>query len=257
MHDDPTDERAAWNTAAEAWRDFVRSGADYYRLAVHGPALVAACLPVHGVAALDLGCGEGYFARELAQRGARVTAVDVSEEQLRAALEEEERQPLGIRYLHLDARDVADAIPPASFDLVAACMSLQDMADAPAAVAGAKTALRTGGRFVFSVPHPATDTAFREWERDASGRKIALRIDRYFETGKSVMRWNMPRLRYPWSTPHWRRTLQEWTELLVAAGLTIHRLLEPRPGPEQVQADPRLEDCHRLPYFLIFDARVP
>jgi 2-polyprenyl-3-methyl-5-hydroxy-6-metoxy-1,4-benzoquinol methylase len=257
VKDDSPDARAGWNAGADAWREFVRSGADYYRLDVHGPALLSVCQPVDGAAALDLGCGEGYFARELARRGARVTAVDVSEEQLRAAQEEEARQPLGIRYVHMDARDVAARWPAASFDRVTACMSLQDMADAPGAIAGAAGVLRPGGRFVFSVPHPATDTAFREWERDAAGRKLALRVDRYFDTGPDVMHWSMPRLKYQWFTPHWRRTLQEWSELLGGAGFLIRRLIEPRPTAEQVRANPRLEDCARLPYFLVVDAFVP
>ncbi len=53
------DSQTAWNTAADAWREFVRSGADYYRLEVHGPALLDACAPLDGMRVLDLGCGDG------------------------------------------------------------------------------------------------------------------------------------------------------------------------------------------------------
>ncbi len=251
------DSQNAWNTAADAWREFVRSGADYYRLEVHGPALLDACGPVVGLNVLDLGCGEGYFARELARRGAIVTAVDVSEEQLRSAQEEERKQPLGIQYIHLDAREIAARWTTGSFDLVTACMSLQDMADAAAACRGAAAVLRSGGRLVCSVPHPCTDTLVREWERDAAGRKLTLKIDRYFESGEGIMHWNMPRLKYGWSSPFWRRTLQEWSELLASAGFLMRRLIEPRPTPEQVQANPKLDDCARLPYFLVIDAFLP
>jgi hypothetical protein len=128
------------------------------------------------------------------------------------------------------------------------------MADAPAVLHAAATLLHERGRLVFSVPHPCTDTSVREWLRSESGAKLALAIDQYFEGGESVMHWNMPRLKYQWRTPHWRRTLGEWTELTSSAGFLIRRLLEPRPTRRQVRSNPNLDDCARLPYFLSRDA---
>ena len=51
------DARAAWNEGTQAWEAFVESDADYYRHDVHGPALLAVCEHVDGLAVLDLGCG--------------------------------------------------------------------------------------------------------------------------------------------------------------------------------------------------------
>ena len=243
----------AWNVAADAWREFVRSGADYYRIEVHGPALLAACGEVGTLNVLDLGCGEGFFSRLLARNGAHVTALDVSAKQLLSAREQESREPLGIEYVHLDAREIATRFP-AHFDLVTACMSLQDIPDAASVCKGAASVLRSAGRLVFSVPHPCTDTPVREWERDEQGRKLMLKIDRYFDAGESVMHWNMPRLKYHWSSPFWRYTLQQWSDILFDAGFLVRRLNEPRPTPEQVQANPNLEDCARVPYFLVVEA---
>lgn len=254
-----TDEeaRAGWNEGAGAWFEFVRSGADYYRLHVHGPALRAACEPVAGVRALDLGCGEGYFSRELARGGATVVAVDLSEELLRYARVQEVAEGLGIEYHHLSAVAVGERWEPESFDLVTACMSLQDMSDPQAVLHAAFRILRSGGRMVFSVPHPGTDTPVREWERDEHGEKIVLRIDRYFDSGPARCDWSMPRLAYRWITPYWRRTLEEWTGMAAAAGFLIRRLREPRPTAEQVKDHPELADCHRLPYFLLFELVRP
>lgn len=178
-----SDAVAAWNEGAEAWDAFVESGADYYRHEVHGPALLTACEPLRGRQVLDLGCGQGFFSRHLAKRGAQVFAIDLADELLALARARETREPLGIDYLKLSAADVANQWPPDSFDLVAACMSLQDVADVSGALCGASAVLRPVGRMVFSVPHPATDTPFREWERDEAGRKQWLKSDRYFETG--------------------------------------------------------------------------
>jgi 2-polyprenyl-3-methyl-5-hydroxy-6-metoxy-1,4-benzoquinol methylase len=246
---------AAWNRGAKAWNAFVESGADYYRHEVHGPALLSACEPLRGLRVLDLGCGQGFFSRHLARRGARVVGVDVAKDLLAVAQAREAEERLGIEYRMASASDVARAATLGSFDLVAACMSLQDVADVGAALRGVFACLRPGGRLVFSVPHPATDTPFREWERDHAGRKESLKIDRYFQTGPATCRWNMPRLTYHWSTPCWRYTLSEWIGLVVDAGFTIRVLEEPRPTAEQVAANPHLEDCGRVPFFLIFSLR--
>ena len=63
----------------------------------------------------------------------------------------------------------------------------------------------------------------------------------------------MPRLKDPWDLPSNRRTLEEWSDLIERAGFVIRRLREPRPTAAQVADDPRLDDCYRVPYFLIID----
>jgi 2-polyprenyl-3-methyl-5-hydroxy-6-metoxy-1,4-benzoquinol methylase len=247
------DARDAWNEAAKAWEVFVESGADYYRWHVHGPALLDVCGDVGGRSVLDLGCGQGYFSRELARRSARVIGIDLSDRLIQVAREHEEREPLGVHYRLLNAADLTSFLDADSFDLLTACMSVQDMADVPAVLQGALHVLRPSGRMVFSVPHPATDTRFRQWERDADGKKIALKIDGYFESGPTICHWNMPRLLYHWDTPCWRYTLSEWSAMIAGAGFVIRGLHEPKPTDEQVREFPDLEDCSRLPYFLIFD----
>ena len=247
------DARTAWNQGARAWQTFVRSGADYYRTLVHGPALLEMCLPVAAKRVLDLGCGEGYFTRELARSGALVVGVDVSESLLEYAQERETEERLGIEYRHMDARDIATSWDDGSFGLITACMSLQDMDDVGAVLHAAGNVLRAGSRMVFSTPHPCTDTPERGWERGEAGEKLALKIDRYFDTGPAVMDWKMPRLAYRWRTPYWRRTLEEWTALTSEAGFVVRQLREPRPSAELVRERPELDDCSRLPYFLIFD----
>src|SRR5262249_24522581 len=123
------DAREAWNAGAEAFIQFVDSGADYYRHLVHGPALLAACDDLRGERALALGCGHGHFSRLLARAGAAVTGIDISDNLLARAVEAEAAEPLGISYLLMDAADVARHFEPDTFDLVTGCMSLQDMAD--------------------------------------------------------------------------------------------------------------------------------
>ncbi len=247
MSFDAADARAAWNDAAEPWDDFVESGADYYRAEVHGPALLAACGDVAGRRVLDLGSGQGWFARQLAAAGADVVGLDIADEAVAKAAA---RGGPGQRFVVADAGRVGDLFPPDSFDLVTSCMAVHDMPDPAAAIAGAA---RLATWVVFSIVHPATDTPSREWVRDEHGNKVALQIDRYFDGGRDDLRWDMPRLLRPFTTPRWQLPLEVWSKLIAAAGLVITRLHEPRPTEAQVAARPELEDARRLPYFLVFD----
>lgn len=58
---------------------------------------------VSGMRLLDVACGQGRVARELAARGARVTGLDISAKLLAKARALEAGQPLGISYVHADA----------------------------------------------------------------------------------------------------------------------------------------------------------
>ena len=248
-----SDSQVAWNAGAAAWDEFVESGADYYRHAVHGPALLRTCEPVEGLDVLDLGCGQGFFCREMAKRGAKVVAIDVAEQQVAYARRHEEQEPLGVEYHVMSATLVAERLQDRHFLLVTACMSLHDMADARGVLRSVFALLPEGGRMVFSIPHPCTDTPFREWDRDEAGNQTALKINYYFDSGPTVCHWSMKRLKYHWETPYWRHTLSEWSEMIAGAGFLIRRLYEPRPTEEQVQENPHLEDAYRIPAFLIFD----
>ncbi|HYH97429.1 class I SAM-dependent methyltransferase [Hyalangium sp.] len=56
---------------------------------------------VRGRSVLDLACGEGFHTRRLKQLGAgRTVGVDVSEQMLLLARQQEAREPLGIEYIH-------------------------------------------------------------------------------------------------------------------------------------------------------------
>ncbi len=122
----------------------------------------------------------------------------------------------------------------------------------PPSLKGAATVLRPSGRFVFSVPHPATDTAYRVWERDDNGRKISLKLDRYFETGATVCHWSMPRLRvsvvHAVLAPYACGLVRHAVERRVRAS-TFCASHDRRAA--QIAQNPALEDCARMPYFLI------
>lgn len=121
------------------------------------PPTLALLEPVSGLCVLDLGCGEGYCARQLRQRGAaEVVGIDLSERMIAGATAQETREPLGIRYAQGDATDLRNH-PDSRFDRVVAVFLFNylDVDQTRRAMKEVRRVLAPGGRFVFAVPHPS------------------------------------------------------------------------------------------------------
>lgn len=243
--------RDEWDAAASAFADAQATGRDFYRLELFGPAQIELCGDVRGRKLLDVGSGTGYFAREMARRGAEVTGIDISPAMLAYAVELESREPLGIRYLTGDAGRLAEHIGDDRFDLVTSCLALQDMPDIPKVLRAIHDALIAGGRLVAAISHPCTDTPFRRWAKDESGTNQWLCIDRYFDRGPIKYRWKG--WAYEFSTTAHHAPLEDWFGWLLEAGFILKGLREPRPSAAAMSRYPELDDAARIPYFLLLD----
>jgi SAM-dependent methyltransferase len=93
---------------------------------------------------IDLGCGTGFLALELAQRGHRVTGVDFAPAMLAAARRKAQERGLAVRFEAADA----EALPFASaaFDLAVSRHLLWTLPHPEAAIAEWIRVLRPGGR---------------------------------------------------------------------------------------------------------------
>lgn len=118
------------------------------------PLVFEACGDVKGRSVLDIGCGEGYCARELKRRGAGdCLGIDLSEQMIQAARLQEEQDHFGIEF---QACNIVEFKPARRFDLCIAVflfnyLRVEEMRQVFAMV---YQALEPGGEFVFSVPHP-------------------------------------------------------------------------------------------------------
>jgi SAM-dependent methyltransferase len=142
-------------------------------------AVLERLVPVSGHDVVDVGCGGGVLVRELVTRGANVTGVEISEEQLAAAVANDDGRT-GARYVV----GVAQRLPLAerSTDIVVFMRSLHhvpppDMLDA---LREARRVLRPGGSVYISEPLAEGDffelTSLVEDEREvraAAQRAIA------------------------------------------------------------------------------------
>ncbi|MDG7012696.1 MAG: class I SAM-dependent methyltransferase [Nitrososphaerota archaeon] len=233
----------------------METGEDYHRLKVHGPALLRAVGPVRGLKVLDLGCGQGWFSRELAARGARVVGLDWSHEMISVAKERERQHPLGIDYLKGDAAGIAKRFSRGSFDLITSCMAFMDMPGVDKVLSGASQVLRPDGRLVFSVSHPVNTSPTAHWLRRRIGRHGPWLLDGYFDEGPHDVLWKLRGTERTLQIPQWHRTFASWFRLFREGGLVVTGLWEPRPTARQARQSLGFEGVRRIPFYLIFEAR--
>jgi SAM-dependent methyltransferase len=163
----------------------------------------------------------------------------------------EAESPLGVDYQVGDAAELASVHPAASFDMATSCLALQDMPRVDHVLAAVRNVLRPGGRFVASMTHPCTDTPFRQWERDGSGNKRWLSIDRYFD--REVLEFQWTSWPEPFTTAAIHAPLEDWFAWILGAGFALRGFHEPRPSEEALRRHPDLEDARRVPYYVVFD----
>ncbi|MDP3651170.1 MAG: bifunctional 2-polyprenyl-6-hydroxyphenol methylase/3-demethylubiquinol 3-O-methyltransferase UbiG [Rhodoferax sp.] len=104
--------------------------------------------PVHGLRALDVGCGGGILADSLARKGAEVLGIDLSTKALKIAqLHALEAQTPRVTYREVSAEALADEAP-GQYDLVT-CMEMLEHVPDPASVVNACAKLVKPGGWVF------------------------------------------------------------------------------------------------------------
>ena len=234
----------AWEENAAAWIAWAREPDhdSYWRF--HRDLFLEIVPPPAG-RTLDLGCGEGRLARDLARLGHDIAAVDRSPTMLAAARE-------AAPEMALELADAADLpFDDATFGLVVAFMSLQDVDDLDGAMREIGRVLAPGGRLCLAIVHPLNSAgAFVERAADAP-----FVIERsYLDEARTDATFERDGLAMRFVSRH--RPLQTYTELLTENGLVIERLREPA-LPEHGFNDKTGARWRRIPLFLHLRAVKP
>jgi SAM-dependent methyltransferase len=190
-------------------------------------ALLRLAGDVSGQRLLEVACGQGRVARELARRGAHVTGVDISAALLAKACAYEAARPLGITYAHADVTDPG-VLDGEAFDGAVCNFAMTDVDDLDGLLATVARLLPAGGWFVFSLLHPC----FPGWDRGApSSWPPDLG---YYREGWWLA--SNPGFRGKVGASH--RMLSTYLNALTRHGLMLERAAEPEPGEDWLRRLP-------------------
>lgn len=245
-HDSST---LSWNAMGDEWLALAQTGESRMRFIM--PWMLRYMGDVHGLRVLDLGCGEGGYARRLAAAGAQVTAVDCSEAAIRYAEQQAQREGLTIAHYLRNSNDLFD-IADDSFDVALCSMMLMDCEDLDGTLREVVRVLKPSGRLFVSMLHPCFDGNHeRGIDRQGQGATREVVVKNYFEPRE----WDAP-LPNGTTSVIWRhRTLSEYVKAFIGAGLTIVDMNEPRATQEEADSSNALVMLRRIPLFLYWEMR--
>lgn len=216
--------------------------------ALEVPALHALLPDLSGRRVLDLGCGFGDFARYARGHGAQsVTALDVSENMIAEAARLTVDD--NIVYLHSSIEDFSPK--PESFDLCVSSLALHYINDYAAVTKRMFAGLTSGGKFIFSVEHPACTAHPVGWVLGPDGAPLHWPLDQYQREGERRTSWFVD------GVTKFHRTVETYVNTLIAAGFRLDHIGEPKPLAEFLKERPSLEETLRRPPFLLLAATKP
>ena len=108
------------------------------------------CAGLSGKTVLDVGCGGGILAESMAQRGAQVTGIDLSDKALKVAQLHVLESGVALDYRHASAEDFARERPQ-HYDIVTCMELLEHVPDPASTVRACATLAKAGGHVFFST----------------------------------------------------------------------------------------------------------
>jgi ubiquinone/menaquinone biosynthesis C-methylase UbiE len=166
----------SWSPVAKWYTGIVGDSGHYFHEHVILPSLKLLLDPVGGESVLDVGCGQGVYARTL-PHNVDYTGIDASKELI-----------LEAKKLTKNAKQVyyvADAtkglpVPAESFDHAVCILAIQNMQDGAAALSNIGASLKKGGDLVIVMNHPSFRIPRQSsWGKDEAQKLEYRRVNRY------------------------------------------------------------------------------
>lgn len=179
------DTQDIWNQNAAFWDSIIGDAGNEFHRTIVEPATLKLLAPQAGETVFEIACGNGAFARTMAQFGVHVVASDFSANLLERARARTCAHT--IEYVLIDAtrQDQLLALGEQRFDAAVCNMALMDMPTIDPLFSALKRLLKPHGRFVFSVQHPCFNSngATKTVElADRNGELVtvyAVKVSRY------------------------------------------------------------------------------
>lgn len=195
----------SWKVNAAPWTQAIRNQEIASRKLVTDAAIIAAIKARCPATVLDIGCGEGWLARRLAEQGMRVTGVDAI-----PALIDTASAAGGANYHLLSYQQLAAGELRQRFDVLVCNFSLLGETSVEGLLAGLHAMLSPGGRLMIQTLHPTA----------ACG-------DQPYQDGWREGNWHGFSDAFSHPAPWYFRTLAGWLELFAHTGWQCERQIEP------------------------------
>ena len=195
----------SWLKNATPWTAAVRESRIESRRLVTNDAIVQAVLECAPASALDIGCGEGWLTRALAENGVRVVGVDVV-----PTLIEQARAAGGGEFRVASYEDIASGQLELRVDLAVANFAFIGEKAVDDLVRALPSLLAPRGWLVIQTLHPVVGTG-----------------DQPYVDGWRAGSWTGFSSDFTDPAPWFFRTIESWVALLTSAGFNVQRLLEP------------------------------
>jgi len=244
--------RDIWDTNADFWHEHMGEGNEFHRVLI-APAQERLLSVRASDVVLDVGCGNGQFARRLAALGAHIIAVDVSPRMIEKAKAHATER---IEYRVLDATDGAKllSLGEQRFDAAVCTMTLMDMASIEPLLSALRSLLKPTAPFVFSVCHPCfnsprtTLVAEETTEAGVPRTRYSVSVSDYLQpqATKGVAMAEQPASQY-----YFDRPLSVLFNACFNAGFVLDGLEEPRFDTSKSDGRPSWRNMIDIPPILV------
>ena len=243
----------SWENVAN-WYDGLLAGEGTYQKELILPNLLRLMDMKRSETVLDLACGQGFFAREFAKKGAKVMGIDASRALIGIA---RKNSPREIDF-QVSSADALGFLEKGSVDKVAIVLALQNIDNVAGVLKNCSNILKNVGMIYIVLNHPA----FRipkasSWGWDEREQVQYRRIDRYLSEAKIEIDMH-PGEKRGERTISFHRPLQYYVKALSKAGFSVSALEEwnshkkSQPGPRAEAEDKARKE---IPLFLCLVAR--
>jgi 2-polyprenyl-3-methyl-5-hydroxy-6-metoxy-1,4-benzoquinol methylase len=180
---------------------------------------------------LDACCGEGFLARVLAARGARVTGIDLSSRLIAMARAKDPDGAIDYR-----VGDLSRPLPELAgrFERIGSHLALNDVEDYQGFAATLASLAAPGARVVLALNNPYSSV-------------VRGHITDYFECDALGFYGGLSE-QQGITAHYYHRTLEEYLDAFLAAGFRLAKLAD---VPHRVNPSPRLLEGSRFPFFMI------
>lgn len=244
---------SSYDSFAKQYSDSQGESGDYFHQTQVDPYVYKIIGNVKGKFIYDIGCGNGYMARNFAKNGAKVFASDLSSELVKIA--KEKSTGLNIEYFVNNALDFSN-LKSRKFDVITMNMVIQyfDNKNLDMLFKNISKHLNKGGIFVFSTDHffrPGMPYSY--WYKGVvdGNERLFIKVTNYLESEYKEVesKWdNSTKLKI------YKRPLSILVNTLSKNGLLTKEIYEPDSVGFAKDYSEELQKTHHIPTFIIFGA---